>query len=274
MQSVSKRTRKDTLQEDIENIITEDHKRAVWDSIHKITNTSIPIAGEEAEKETIEGLVRVQKLFHSWGAQDLLTQDGLENMVANMKRAYRFHDLRNEKKAATLIMQRVTKGTRKDSLQENIEEIIRNDTEKSKLLAVFSPENREAMGEALNWVVDNQPIIGAATEVLFGMRESADYLTGKKPVLLDDYGFPLEKRNIQDVKHIFLQLQNIWLNAGMDKVPLSPRQLLLMRDQHAGEIEVSQSTDRITIPVLFRKYSKLRFSSGSLLPAASTFQDI
>ena len=195
-------------------------------------------------------------------------------MVANMKRAYRFHDLRNEKKAATLIMQRVTKGTRKDSLQENIEEIIRNDTEKSKLLAVFSPENREAMGEALNWVVDNQPIIGAATEVLFGMRESADYLTGKKPVLLDDYGFPLEKRNIQDVKHIFLQLQNIWLNAGMDKVPLSPRQLLLMRDQHAGEIEVSQSTDRITIPVLFRKYSKLRFSSGSLLPAASTFQDI
>ena len=217
MQSVSKRTRKDTLQEDIENIITEDHKRAVWDSIHKITNTSIPIAGEEAEKETIEGLVRVQKLFHSWGAQDLLTQDGLENMVANMKRAYRFHDLRNEKKAATLIMQRVTKGTRKDSLQENIEEIIRNDTEKSKLLAVFSPENREAMGEALNWVVDNQPIIGAATEVLFGMRESADYLTGKKPVLLDDYGFPLEKRNIQDVKHIFLQLQNIWLNAGMDK---------------------------------------------------------
>ncbi|MDO9028444.1 MAG: hypothetical protein Q7U68_06260, partial [Candidatus Roizmanbacteria bacterium] len=132
---------------------------------------------------------------------------------------------------------------------------------------------------ANQWLIKNGYIIDAALEVLLGMKPGLQFLTGEKGILLDEFGFPLENRKLPLIHQVFLNLnsnwRDWWTKASQKKSDALPEEILLeVINDNAGKVELSQETERI-IPInLYKKYKRIRGSSGSLIPASESFADL
>ncbi|MFA5136795.1 MAG: hypothetical protein WC489_05370 [Patescibacteria group bacterium] len=269
--------------------------------IDKSTNVAIQAVREQFGYEEGREEAAVDKcfdaLFPSFGALDLIDSHSATTIVSDMEKRYVFSDKQNADRIKALIekgyalpymkdrMRQILQDDRQDKLWKAIQVFIKADSElseetKDKALSVFSPENRGPMKEAIGWIVHNHHVVDAAVEVLFGAVPGVDYLQGQRPVLLDAYGFPLERHQMHDMAHVFLQLQNLWQKKGfvselsLAEQPLTADLLQRALAKTAPQISISHTTDRITIPTLLQRYGTLRMSSGSVLPAASTLSDL
>ena len=142
------------------------------------------------------------------------------------------------------------------------------------------------------WLTTHNQIVEAAVHIHLGMRPEQEYLGQTTPVLLDEYGFPLEKRQLSDYFDLFLQMKVGWPSwwqeetqalAQLHKVPperiarnpqFAPELFLRVVDNHADGFRLTEEVERALPVCVFNRYGNLRFSSGSLIPAAESFSDI
>lgn len=132
---------------------------------------------------------------------------------------------------------------------------------------------------AHQWLIKNDYIIDAVLNVLLGMRSGLQFLTGEKGVLLDEFGFPLENRKLPLIHQVFLYLNSNWddwwTEASKKKQDANPEETLLeVINDNAKKVELSQETERILPISLYKKYKRIRGSSGSLIPASESFADL
>jgi len=131
----------------------------------------------------------------------------------------------------------------------------------------------------------NEFVIDTALKVLLGLQGQRDYLTGRQPVLMDEYGFPLDKRQLTNMHQVFLQMQNMWqgirVDDWIDRMITEGRPSFEILDAlwkrfqaEAEKMEVSGTTARTFATKVYGKYGSLRASSGSLVPAAKTFEEV
>jgi len=153
-----------------------------------------------------------------------------------------------------------------------------NAIEKAKQLLSFTLQ-RAFPDEDLRttWIHNNTHIINAALYVFFGMKLGRDSLLhDQQPILLDQSGFPLEKHQLHSIYHVFLQLQDHWQEWKKEPGKKeNPNEILGdIITQHGKDITISVVTDRILPFILYKKYGKLRFSSGTLLSTAQSFYEL
>lgn len=248
-------------------------------------NLSTTFGYEESAEEE-----RVSDLMRGWTSLDVQDKAGWENAIEQVRAVYRFSGKESEDKLRKLFAH-----GQKNLLADRIVDALRDDHQVTVWRAVsdiinskdiYTPEeieaklgfltdaNREALTELSGWINNNSDVIDAALHSLFGMQNQVDFIGAEKPVLLDEYGFPLEKRQLHDMQQVFLQLHNSWQQEHMEGKALTPQLLLEMEEKYAPSVEISRTTSRITLPALLERCKKVRFSSGSLLPAASSFSDL
>lgn len=148
---------------------------------------------------------------------------------------------------------------------------------KQKVLADLSTMNiplDRHKNRVLTMFWRNQETIDTALKVLLGITPQTDFIAGEKPTLLDAYGIPLDNRQFSGLYQIFLQLQNIWHKEKADIQTMTWDKLGELIDAYKNSIELSRTMHRISVPQLLKKYKAVRFTSGSLIPAAKTFADV
>jgi len=119
----------------------------------------------------------------------------------------------------------------------------------------------------------NSAVIDIALQILLGVQVQTDFIAGDKPVLLDAYGVPLDNRQFSGLHQVFLQLQNIWHKEKIDTQRMDWDRLSSLKDTYGNSINLSRTIHRVSVPQLLKKYKAVRFTSGSLIPAAKTFAD-
>jgi len=119
----------------------------------------------------------------------------------------------------------------------------------------------------------NSAAIDIALQILLGVQPQTDFIAGEKPTLLDAYGVPLDNRQFSGLHQVFLQLQNIWHKEKAHEQRMNWEMLGNLVDIYGASIELSRTIHRISVPQLLKKYKAVRFTSGSLIPAAKTFAD-
>lgn len=215
----------------------------------------------------------------AWGY--LLSLSGLEDYIGN--------DLTEQKKQAMtrdvffgiwssleLYGSQFEQGEGKDYLISDNKLIIAPGTVdravqllKQTLSGVFASDTR-----AEEWLLKNTHVINSALEIYFSFKNSHGYLKKRgEIVLLDEFGFPLEKRQYSLMHQPFLQMSAFW-REWSGGAELNSELLDEIINTHSGDISVSIQKERILPVNLLQKYGKIRFSSGSLLPAALSFRDL
>ena len=92
---------------------------------------------------------------------------------------------------------------------------------------------------------------------------------------MDRHGVPLDKRQLRDLEHIFLQLNNIWQEQGLSKKKMNMDSLDHVMKKTIHTFSVSQGTVARKSPsTIFKEYGTLRMTSGSLIPVAETMEDV
>lgn len=234
--------------------------------------------------ETIEEK-KVWDFCRSWGVLDMQEKEGWENAIASLRQIYPFAQKETDEALRslfakgyppTLLPIKILEVVREDHqafVWQIVSDIINSPTvlseeEIEEKLSFLNPENKEIFLKIIKWLNNHSDIIDAALYVLLGMERKIDFIGKNQPVLLDEYGFPLERRQLSDMYQVFLQLYLIWQNEGMESKELTGGLLESLVKQYAQSIEISRTINRITLPSLLEKAKMLRFSSGSLLPAA------
>ncbi|OGK62905.1 hypothetical protein A2334_05985 [Candidatus Roizmanbacteria bacterium RIFOXYB2_FULL_38_10] len=123
-------------------------------------------------------------------------------------------------------------------------------------------------------VEQDADMIRCALETVFASEEQKQYLGGKEATLLDESGFPLQKRQLEGLHEVFLRLKNIWEQDEKKERGIDNAQFQLLYDRVVNEMKVSRTTNSVAPIELFKQYKKLRFTSGSLIPVASSYADI
>lgn len=118
-------------------------------------------------------------------------------------------------------------------------------------------------------------ILQTAVQIYLGHRSDINFISGKEPVLMDRHGVPLDKRQLRDLEHIFLQLNNIWQEQGLSKKKMNMDSLDDVMKKTIHTFSVSQGTVARKYPsTIFKEYGTLRMTSGSLIPVAETMEDV
>jgi len=118
-------------------------------------------------------------------------------------------------------------------------------------------------------------ILQTAVQIYLGHRSDINFISGKEPVLMDQHGVPLDKRQLRDLEHIFLQLNNIWQEQGLSKKKMNMDDLDAVMKKTIHSFSVSQGTVARKYPsTIFKEYGTLRMTSGSLIPVAETMKDV
>ena len=152
----------------------------------------------------------------------------------------------------------------------------------NQTIEILTQTMSEIFGSKKNahqWLIKNDFIIDAALNVLLGMKPGLQFLTGEKGVLLDEFGFPLENRKLPLIHQVFLYLNSNWndwwIEASKKKPGANPEDILLeLINDNVKKVELSQETERILPISLYKKYKRIRGSSGSLIPASESFADL
>ncbi|MFC1711768.1 hypothetical protein ACFLZ1_04250 [Patescibacteria group bacterium] len=134
------------------------------------------------------------------------------------------------------------------------------------------------------WFSSSWKFIEEAARLRFTMEMGRDFIVSSegKPILLSQFEFPLEKRQLQYYSQIFLQLVGYWQSWQEQAFPVAARSgdfsktsmLEGIRDEKEGELSISSEVDRVVAPCLFNQFGTLRFGSGTLMPAAELFSDV
>ncbi len=121
----------------------------------------------------------------------------------------------------------------------------------------------------------NPHILQTAVQIYLGHRSDIHFISGKEPVLMDQHGVPLDKRQLRDLEHIFLQLNNIWQEEGLSQKKIDMDDLDRVMKKTVHTFSVSQGTVARKYPsTIFKEYGTLRMTSGSLIPVAETMEDV
>lgn len=142
---------------------------------------------------------------------------------------------------------------------------------------VFDEQNDKTkkFKKTREFLVNNRHITQTAIETIFGVKPQEGYLPGKEPILMDQYGIPLDRRHLSAMSHVFLQLSNIWQKEGFNTRDVSPEEFEKIKRRTWSKIEVpDQIISRVIPSVLFREFGELRVTSGSLIPVSQTMADI
>lgn len=148
----------------------------------------------------------------------------------------------------------------------------------------YEKEIRKAQERVMLWLEGGDGfeshlfVLEAALRVLLGMRPEREFLRGKEePVLLDQYGFPLERRRLEFLYPLFLQMAAFWPEWQREiRRPEMTEEEVLWQiiNKKAGELEMSWAPERAVSVSLYRQYGTLRFGSGSLLPSSLLFAEL
>lgn len=142
---------------------------------------------------------------------------------------------------------------------------------------VFDEQNDKTkkFKKTREFLVNNRHITQVAIETIFGVRPQEGYIPSKEPVLMDQYGIPLDRRHLSAMSHVFLQLSNIWQKEGLNTRDVTPEEFEKIKRRTWSKIEVpNQIISRVIPSVLFREFGELRTTSGSLIPVSQTMADI
>lgn len=121
----------------------------------------------------------------------------------------------------------------------------------------------------------NPHILQTAVQIYLGHRSDINFISGKEPVLMDRHGVPLDKRQLRDLEHIFLQLNNIWQEQRLSKKKMNMDDLDSVMKKTIHTFSVSQGTVARKYPsTIFKEYGTLRMTSGSLIPVAETMENV
>lgn len=260
--------------------LRQDHYTAVVQAATELLYYRETEAGERPlEPDTVDQLDRksLEALVSSWGFLDVREPSGYESALRQLHQAYRFNRKESEGKLRRLFDKDLPRNLLLprmiDILEEDHQTAVLED-EVNRKLGFLSPANRKVFQDMARWLDDNSGVLDAALHALFGMQQQVNFIGQEKPVLLDEYGLPLEKRQLQDLRQVFLQLHHIWQKEGMADGYPAPGKLDELMLKYAPTIEISRTVSRTTLPALLEQCGEVRFSSGSLIPAASSFSDL
>jgi preprotein translocase subunit SecA len=153
----------------------------------------------------------------------------------------------------------------KDNLLQKVEENII-----PRLSGLFgSPE------ETTRYFKKNPHIIQTAVQIYLGHKPDVGFISGKDPVLMDKHGVPLDKRQLRDLEHIFLQIDNIWQQEGLHGKKVTAEDIERVMNKSIHTFSVSQGTVARRYPsTIFKEYGTMRVTSGSLIPVAETMENV
>lgn len=125
------------------------------------------------------------------------------------------------------------------------------------------------------FLTNNEYLIDNALHVLLTGTLGKGFIPGQKPILMDQYGVPLDNRQKEIIYQVFLQLANIWEREGLTKKPYTADEIKNILNKTYRRIEVPlKIVNRILPSVLYRSFAELRMASGSLLPISQILNEI
>ncbi|VVA43733.1 hypothetical protein CANDROIZ_240003 [Candidatus Roizmanbacteria bacterium] len=127
-----------------------------------------------------------------------------------------------------------------------------------------------------DFLFNNAFIVDTALEVLMTGQPGRGFISGEKPILMDQYGVPLDNRQKDKVYQVFLQLYNIWEKEGLTKKSeITDEDVKRARKKTHHQIEVPFKISNKIIPsVLYREFGELRLTSGTLIPITKPLFDL
>lgn len=273
----------DQLAGQIKDMLRQDHNLAVWERVSSVMKHGGAIPERSARDLRAEES-RVDEVLGNYIGKGTLGITSADDLIAALRQAYYFREPQNEIRLRALF----EADTPPNLLAGKVKELLREDHAQAALdgagfngsppnetlftreFAHLDQENIQALADLSSWLTNNAGVVNAALEQLFGMKSQIDFLGGNKPVLLDEYGFPLERRQLQDISQTFLQMHNFWEQENLGAGELTPQVLANMEGKYAARMEMSRTVSRITIPSLMNRARRMRFSSGSLIPASGS----
>lgn len=261
--------------------------RLTFKAFNIASQSLAPIFGFDENAE----MAKIDSFVNSWAYGDTLEKAGWDSAVGTLRRLCPFTSGKSEAALYKLFAEGPPKGLmgekiktilRKDNLKtiwNEVSDIINGQEriegeELQKRLGFLAPENRQAMTDLIGWFEGNTHVIDAALEALLGMRTEVDFIGKERPVLLDEYGFPLERRQLHDLSQTFLQLHHAWKKHPETDKPITEKTVMEIEKTEGSKFDISHTISRVLFPSLIQKSKRLRFSSGSLLPSAGSFRDI
>lgn len=136
---------------------------------------------------------------------------------------------------------------------------------------------RNGRNEIKKFLTNNSFIIETALEILMTGQPGRGFVPGEKPVLMDQYGVPLDNRQKDVVYQAFLHLYNVWEKEGLTKKSVVNDSDIerVKRKLQRNALEIPLKIANKIIPsVLYREFGELRLTSGTLIPISKSLHDL
>lgn len=122
---------------------------------------------------------------------------------------------------------------------------------------------------------ENLFIVETALQTLMTADPNKGFIAGEKPILMDQYGVPLDNRQRDVVHQVFLQLYNIWENEGLTKKAYDENEVLKVLKKTYRNLEIPHKIANRVIPsTLYREFGELKMTSGSMIPISQGIIDL
>ena len=145
----------------------------------------------------------------------------------------------------------------------------------NNLIKPMSPLFDDDLHLTRNFLRQNNFLIETALEILMTGGQGEGFLSGEKPILMDNYGVPLDNRQRDTIYQIFLQLYNVWIKEELINFDYSTEDVIKIREKTWFKMEIPFKIYGKIIPaLLYREFGELKLTSGSLIPASDTLKEL